>query len=74
MDKMDFHIERYRGTRFFGLYCNGNLLCVTVHKKGAIAVRDAMQTLLDANAEAQARIADLLQMRQANRGERADHV
>ncbi len=84
MDKMNFHIERYRGTRFFGLYCNGSLLCVTVHKKGAIAVRDAMQALLDANAEAQARIAELLEIRQAakqpqsshssNRGESTDHV
>lgn len=28
-------IERYRRTRFWGLYESGVLLCVTVYKKGA---------------------------------------
>jgi hypothetical protein len=74
MDKMDFHIERYRGTRFFGLYCNGSLLCVTVHKKGAIAVWDKIQSLLDANKEAKAPITELLEGHQFDRGGRTDHV
>ena len=32
-------IERYPGTRFWGLYESGQLLCVTVYKKGANAVK-----------------------------------
>jgi hypothetical protein len=36
-------IERYRGTRFWGLYEAGQLLCVTVYKKGAEAVKTRIQ-------------------------------
>jgi len=32
-------IERYRRTRFWGLYESGELLCVTVYKKGAETVK-----------------------------------
>jgi hypothetical protein len=32
-------IERYPGTRFWGLYEAGQLLCVTVYKKGAESVK-----------------------------------
>lgn len=32
-------IERYRHTRFWGLYESGQLLCVTVYKKGAAHVK-----------------------------------
>jgi hypothetical protein len=32
-------IDRYRRTRFWGLYEAGHLLCVTVYKKGAEAVK-----------------------------------
>jgi hypothetical protein len=63
---MTFHIERYRRTKFFGLYCNGSLLCVTAYRRGAIAVRDTMQALLAANVEAQARIAELLKAHQVS--------
>lgn len=31
-------IERYRGRRFWAVYEDGALLCVTVYKKGALAV------------------------------------
>ena len=36
-------IERYRRTRFWGLYESGVLLCVTVYKKGAAAVRTRIE-------------------------------
>ncbi|MBV8517683.1 MAG: replication-relaxation family protein [Acidobacteria bacterium] len=37
------NIERYRGTRFWGLYEAGQLLCVTVYKKGAEAVKTRIE-------------------------------
>lgn len=36
-------IERYRRTRFWGLYEAGELLCVTVYKKGALAVKERLE-------------------------------
>lgn len=36
-------VERYRSTRFWALYEAGQLLCVTVYKKGACAVRDRIE-------------------------------
>jgi hypothetical protein len=36
-------IERYRSTRFWGLYEAGQLLCVTVYKKGAEAVKTRIE-------------------------------
>jgi hypothetical protein len=36
-------IERYRRTRFWGLYEAGELLCVTVYKKGARAVKERLE-------------------------------
>ncbi len=36
-------IERYRRTRFWGLYEAGQLLCVTVYKKGAEAVKTRIE-------------------------------
>jgi hypothetical protein len=36
-------VERYRRTRFWGLYEAGQLLCVTVYKKGAEAVRTRIE-------------------------------
>lgn len=36
-------IERYPGTRFWGLYESGQLLCVTVYKKGAEAVKTRIE-------------------------------
>lgn len=38
-----FTIERYRGSRFWGLYESGTLLCVTVYKKGAEAVKTRIE-------------------------------
>jgi len=32
-------VERYRKTRFWAVYEHGELLCVTVYKKGANAVK-----------------------------------
>jgi hypothetical protein len=39
-------IERYRRTRFWGLYEAGELLCVTVYKKGALAVKERLERAL----------------------------
>lgn len=36
-------ISRYRKTRFWGLYDGSELLCVTVYKKGARAVKDRLE-------------------------------
>jgi len=36
-------IERYRRTRFWGLYEAGELLCVTVYKKGAATVKERIE-------------------------------
>ena len=36
-------IERYRRTRFWGLYESGALLCVTVYKKGAATVKERIE-------------------------------
>lgn len=36
-------VERYRRTRFWGLYEAGQLLCVTVYKKGAVAVKTRIE-------------------------------
>ncbi|HYC59888.1 MAG TPA: hypothetical protein VEK79_10025 [Thermoanaerobaculia bacterium] len=36
-------VERYRRTRFWGLYEAGQLLCVTVYKKGAAAVKTRIE-------------------------------
>ena len=40
-----FTIERYKLTRFWALYEGRELVCVTVYKKGAIAVRDRLLAL-----------------------------
>lgn len=36
-------IERYRGKRFWAVYEDGALLCITVYKKGAVAVVDRVR-------------------------------
>jgi hypothetical protein len=36
-------VERYRRTRFWALYEAGELLCVTVYKKGANAVKERIE-------------------------------
>jgi hypothetical protein len=51
-----FHVERYGGTRFWGLYEGDELLAVTVYRKGAEAVRTRLQ-------EQEAKIAQLSQAR-----------
>jgi hypothetical protein len=40
----DFHIQisKYRSSRYFAIYLNGDLLAVTVYKKGAVAIREAL--------------------------------
>lgn len=36
-------VERYRKTRFWAVYEAGDLLCVTVYKKGANAIRERLE-------------------------------
>jgi hypothetical protein len=36
-------IERYRGKRFWAVYEDGALLCLTVYKKGAQAVKERLE-------------------------------
>lgn len=38
-------VSRYGSTRFWAVYVGAELLCVTVYKKGALAVRDALQAV-----------------------------
>ncbi len=36
-------VTKYRDTRFWAIYRNGELLAVTVYKKGALAVKQALE-------------------------------
>ncbi len=49
-------VERYRRTRFWAVYECGELLCVTVYKKGASAVKQRIEraTLLPEEASSRA--------------------
>jgi len=47
----DFEIVNW--DRYFALYENGNLICVTVYKKGAAEVKRRIEELKDQIAEAQ---------------------
>ncbi len=38
---MSVEITKY-GSRHWAVFVNGTLLCVTLYKKGALAVRDAL--------------------------------
>lgn len=44
MRRAPLTIAHYRNTRFWGLYESGVLLCVTVYKKGAEAVRKRIES------------------------------
>jgi hypothetical protein len=41
-------VSRY-GERYWAVYLNGQLLAVTVYKKGALAVQEALESLSQAN-------------------------
>lgn len=38
----DISVSRYGRTRYWAVWVNGDLLVVTVYKKGAIAIRDKL--------------------------------
>jgi hypothetical protein len=38
-----FTIERWKLTRFWALYENGELVCVTVYRKGAVSLRKRLE-------------------------------
>ena len=40
-----YTVERYRDSRFWALYDGGELVCVTVYKKGANAVKERLERL-----------------------------
>jgi hypothetical protein len=40
-----FTVERYRKTRFWAVYDAGELVCVTVYKKGANAVKTRLESV-----------------------------
>jgi hypothetical protein len=40
-----YSVERYRDSRFWALYDGGELVCVTVYKKGANAVKERLEKL-----------------------------
>ena len=40
-----FTIERWKLTRFWALYENGELVCVTVYRKGAVSLRRRLEAL-----------------------------
>jgi hypothetical protein len=39
-------INRYGATRYWAVWVNGELLAVTVYKKGALAIRDKLSSML----------------------------
>jgi hypothetical protein len=43
-DRMDVSVEHY-SDRAFAVYVNGELLCVTAYKKGAMAVKALVESL-----------------------------
>jgi len=38
----DVRVEKYKGTRYWAVWINGELLAVTVYKKGAVAVKETI--------------------------------
>lgn len=38
-----FTIERWKLTRYWALYENGELVCVTVYRKGAVSLRRRLE-------------------------------
>ena len=44
MSTHDVEIKKYRGSRFWAVWVNGELLAVVVYKKGALAIRKALLT------------------------------
>ena len=39
-------VNRYRETRYWAVWVNDELLAVTVYKKGAIAIRDKLSSMV----------------------------
>ena len=42
---MSVEIRRYRQSRFWAVYLDGELLAVTVYRKGAAAIRETLRAL-----------------------------
>jgi hypothetical protein len=39
-------VNRYGETRYWAVWINGELLAVTVYKKGAVAIRDKLSSMV----------------------------
>jgi hypothetical protein len=39
-------VNRYGETRYWAVWLNGELLAVTVYKKGAVAIRDKLSSMV----------------------------
>jgi len=51
----NIQIQKY-GNRFFAVYLNGELLCVTVYRKGAMAVESVLGELAQRIEDAEGRV------------------
>ncbi len=49
-------VERYRTTRYWAVYESGELVCVTVYKKGALSVKRRLEAARSARSEANAAV------------------
>lgn len=38
----DVRVQKYKGTRYWAVWIQGNLLAVTVYKKGAMAIKEKL--------------------------------
>lgn len=47
LDRLTNHItvNRYGATRYWAVWVNGELLAVTVYKKGALAIQDKLSSM-----------------------------
>ena len=63
---MESGFEIVKWDRNFALYENGNLVCVTVYKKGAAEVKRRLEELKDRLAEAQRERSEIQYEKEAN--------
>ncbi len=71
---MAFRIARYAHTRFWALWEDDELVCVTVYKKGALAVQQRLAAAPRAAGEAAARQARALATQARGRARRVQQA
>ena len=62
---IEVHVEKYRRTRWWGVYMNGSLVAVVTYRKGAMNLKHVLEAMSATIDEKTARIAELLSLRQA---------